>query len=105
MPTQGSNGVNPPKLDERYLITESAIECREAGGRWVPSSRVPVTVMSCAKPTPDAGEICHQNEDCASLCISAINAQSIENLCYGWSSATGECLRLVENPYKEICFD
>ena len=105
VPTDGSNVAKPAMLDERYLKTNSATECREARGRWVPSSRVPLMVMSCAKPTPDAGKICHQSDDCASLCIRARNDTSVENICYGWSSAIGECLRLAENPSREICFD
>ena len=103
--TYGSSTTTLPELDERYLPATSATECREVGGRWVPSSRVPVTVMSCAKPTTDAGKVCFRNDDCSSLCIRPANAKSIQNICYGWSSAVGECLRLAENPSKEVCFD
>ena len=91
--------------DDHYLTAQSAMECRQAGGRWAPISRVPTTVMGCAKPTPDAGNFCHDNQDCATLCITVRNEKSVENICYGWSSAAGECLRLAKNPSREICFD
>ena len=99
------HAANTSTSDTPYLTAASASECRRAGGRWVPISRVPVDVMSCAKPTPDAGESCNHNRDCSTLCIAKTDGSSSENICYGWSSAIGECLRLAENPSRETCFD
>lgn len=103
--TNSSYGAPSNAPEDHYLTAKSAAECRQAGGRWAPISRVPTTVMACAKPTPDAGKPCHVNHDCLTLCIVDESEKFAEHICYGWSSAVGECLRLAENPSREICYD